>query len=166
VRPRRLDHFDYLGPQRYFVTWCTDRRREIFFDEDAARVGVVEILRTAHERGFDVIAYCFMPDHVHALAAGTREDSNFRRFAKVARQRLAIAIKKIVGGTVWQEGFYERTLRDEESTLDVIAYILQNPVRRGLVSHPLDYKWSGSSVVDLPNLLDAVAWRPERSSRN
>lgn len=164
MRPRRLDHFDYLGPQRYFLTWCTHGRREIFLNDEATGASVAEFLRTANERGFDVMAYCFMPDHVHALLEGTQEDSDLRRFAKLARQRLTIAIKKIVAGDVWQDGFYERTLRDEESTLDVIAYILQNPVRRGLVAHPLDYKWSGSSRIDLPNLLDAVAWRPEGSS--
>src|SRR5688500_12912926 len=107
-----------------------------------------------------------MPDHVHALLEGTAEESSLRRFAKVARQRMTISIKRIVGGSIWQDGFYERTLREDESTLHVIAYILQNPVRRGLVAHPLDYKWSGSSVVDLPNLLDAVAWRPPGSGRN
>jgi putative transposase len=107
-----------------------------------------------------------MPDHVHALVDGIRENSDLRAFAKLARQRLTMALKTILGGQIWQDGFYERTLRDEESTLDVIAYILQNPVRRGLVAHPLEYAWSGSSVMDLPNLLDAVAWRPEGLSRS
>ena len=160
MRPRRLDCFDYLGPHRYFLTWCTHKRHDIFSNDEAATAAIAEFLRTADECGFAVIAYCFMPDHVHALVEGLRDDSDLRAFGKLARQRLTIALKKIIGGPVWQDGYYERTLREEEATLDVVAYILQNPVRRGLVSHPLEYKFSGSSLVDLPNLVEAVAWRP------
>ena len=160
MRPRRLDGFDYLGPHRYFLTWCAYTRREIFSNEDAATTVIAEFLRTADDCGFTVIAYCVMPDHLHALIEGTREDSNLRPFAKLARQRTAIAVKKIVGAKVWQDGYYEKTLRNEDAILDVVAYILQNPVRRGLVAHPLEYKFSGSSLLDLPNLLEAVAWRP------
>ena len=72
-----------------------------------------------------------MRDHVQALIEGTREDSRFRAFAKLARQRITIAIKRLMGGRIWQDGFYERTLRHEESTLD-----------------------------EVPDLLEAVSWRP------
>jgi hypothetical protein len=73
-------------------------------------------------------------------------------------------VKKLTGINVWQDGYYERTLRSEEATLDVVGYILQNPVRKGLVQHPSEYSFSGSSIIDLPNLVESVAWRPERGS--
>jgi hypothetical protein len=63
---------------------------------------------------------------------------------------------------LWQEGYFERVLREEDTTLDVIAYILQNPVRAGLVGDPGAYPFSGSSLAGIGELLDAVAWRPER----
>jgi REP element-mobilizing transposase RayT len=56
MRPRRFDQFDYRGPQRYFLTWCTHRRREIFLNDAAARVGIASFQRTANDRDFDVLA--------------------------------------------------------------------------------------------------------------
>jgi hypothetical protein len=32
MHPRRLQEFDYIGSQAYFVTMCTDHRREAFRD--------------------------------------------------------------------------------------------------------------------------------------
>jgi REP element-mobilizing transposase RayT len=42
-------------------------------------------MRTAAAYGFELIAYCLMPDHLHALAEGTRHDSNFLKALKGPR---------------------------------------------------------------------------------
>ena len=42
-------------------------------------------------------------------------------------------------GKVWQEESFDRVLRSSESLDEKIAYILNNPVRKGLVSRPEDY---------------------------
>jgi hypothetical protein len=45
---------------------------------------------------------------------------------------------------LWQEGYYERVLRNDEDTKAVTKYILENPVRPELVTIALDYLFSGS----------------------
>ena len=74
-------------------------------------------------RYFSVIAYCFMPDHVHFLV----EDAG-----------------------------YERVLRDEESTVNVARYILENPVRAGLVRQVSEYPFVGSQACSVKDLLDGL----------
>ncbi len=49
---------------------------------------------------------------------------------------------------LWQGGYYERVLRKDEETQSVIDYILDNPVRAGLVKRPLDYPFSWSCTFD------------------
>jgi hypothetical protein len=64
------------------------------------------------------------------------------------------------GGTLWQRYGYERVLRDEDDTLGVARYILENPIRAGLVTQVGDYPFLGSSTHTVAAILDAVAWRP------
>ena len=52
-------------------------------------------------------------------------------------------INKVLGhcGPVWQEESFDHALRSAESLKEKIEYIRQNPVRRGLVARPEDYRW-------------------------
>jgi actin-related protein len=45
------------------------------------------------------------------------------------------------GGTVWQEESFDRVLRSSESLDAKIEYVLNNPVRKGLVSDWHHYPW-------------------------
>jgi REP element-mobilizing transposase RayT len=76
-RPPRIDGFDYTGPHAYFLTICTLNRAPWFSDQRRADEVMAELLRTTMAYGFGLIAYCLMPDHVHALAEGTCLDSDF-----------------------------------------------------------------------------------------
>ena len=49
----------------------------------------------------------------------------------------------------WQPGFYDQFFRKEEAGKDVIMYVLNNTVRKGLVSEWREYPYSGSLVYDL-----------------
>lgn len=44
-------------------------------------------------------------------------------------------------GRIWQAESFDHVLRSSESLDQKIAYILNNPVRGGLVSHPEEYTW-------------------------
>jgi hypothetical protein len=54
-------------------------------------------------------------------------------------------------------------LRNEDESMGVARYILENPVRAGLVQSPLDYDFSGSSRYSVHEILDAVSWQRPRS---
>jgi putative transposase len=101
----------------------------------------VQILRTCEEKAFAVIAMVFMPDHLHMLVEGTRADCEFRSFMRLLRQRTAIAGKQALGKKIWDDGYYERVLRDADDALGVVRYIRQNPVVAGLASTPDGYPY-------------------------
>lgn len=82
-----------------------------------------------------------MLDHVHGLFEGTSDGSAFVPFMELLRQRTAIAFKKLEGRRLWQPGYYEHVLRDEEDTRAVAFYIVGNPVRKGLVEMSEDYPY-------------------------
>jgi putative transposase len=44
---------------------------------------------------------------------------------------------------LWQQGYFERVLRNDEGTLTVIRYVFENPVRAGLVERYEDYPFLG-----------------------
>src|SRR5262249_53169294 len=106
------------------------------------------------------IAYCFMPDHMHGLFESLAEDARFLKFAAMFKQRSAFQFRRMTGRPLWQEGFYDRILRSEQSTLGVAAYIIQNPVRGQLCDDPRRYPFMGSSRYTIDELLEAIAWRP------
>jgi REP element-mobilizing transposase RayT len=58
-----------------------------------------------------------------------------------------------IGNKLWQPGYYEHVLRKEEDTNEVLRYILNNPVRKGLVAHDLDYRYSGSMAMNIKEIL-------------
>ena len=49
---------------------------------------------------------------------------------------------------LWQPSFYDHVLRKDEDLLDTVKYIFNNPVRKKIVTHYLDYHLSGSSELD------------------
>src|SRR5436190_4625102 len=93
-----------------------------------------QILRAATDDSFAVIAYCFMPDHVHLLVEASSDASDCLRFIKRAKQFSGFRDRQHFGERLWQRYGYERTLRNQEGTLAVAKYIVENPE---------DYPFSG-----------------------
>ena len=113
----------------------------------------------------EILAYCFMPDHVHYLAEGLRENANLHNHARRFRQRTGYAFRRQQAGYLWQDGYFDRHLRNEDATFDVIRYIVANPVRAGLCSSPEQYAFSGAAHYALNELGGFVQWRPGRSPK-
>ena len=159
-RPKRLESFDYLGPHRYFLTFCTDGRHRAF--SDAGHVSLVQrqILRAADDCGFELVAYCFMPDHVHLLLDGRHDAADCRAFITRSKQFSGFYYARETHRRLWQRYVYERTLRSDEASLGVTRYILENPLRAGLARRIQDYPFVGSSLYTIEQLLDAVQMIP------
>ena len=64
--------------------------------------------------------------------------------------------KQQFGQRLWQRYGFERVLRDDEQTLVVARYIVENPVRAGLVEHPEDYEFTRSERYTVRQILEAV----------
>jgi REP-associated tyrosine transposase len=147
MRPRRLADASYIGRQVYFLTICTFARRDCF--NDAALVQAVrsQFARTAEANGFDVLAYCFMPDHLHLLAEGIRAEADLRVFVAGAKRIAAHAARPFMRGRLWQPGYYDRILRDRDDAYEIIRYILENPARARLPEAQSKYPFVGGSKV-------------------
>jgi putative transposase len=131
----------------------------VFVEPEPVELVTAQFLRAAAELSFDLIAYCFMPDHVHVVAEGKSEDADLKRFVSRAKQLSGYHYGQRFGKRLWQRYSYERVLRDDESTRDVVRYVLENPVRAGLVDAIEKYPFIGSSVYSREDLIDfAYAW--------
>jgi len=89
-----------------------------------------------------------MPDHVHLiLTPGQKEDGTPWSLGELMhgiKSYAAHEINKQTGssGSVWQEGFFDRIVRDERDLQTKVRYIWENPVRKGLAEGPEDYPFS------------------------
>ena len=73
-----------------------------------------------------------MEDHLHLLVEGMSDQSDFKAMFKLVRQRTAIAYRRQCGERLWQDGYFDRTLRPGDNPFDVLRYIRENPARAGL----------------------------------
>jgi REP element-mobilizing transposase RayT len=154
--PARLSNRAYVGRAPIFLTIGTWDRRPHFLERALVSL-VVDHLRVASlDCAFAIVVYCFMPDHLHALVAGTSDDANFRNFVRLAKQRTSFHARRIIRGRLWQQSFFDRTLRVDDVLHETIRYIVMNPVRAGLAATPLDYDFWGSAIYSPDALLEYI----------
>jgi putative transposase len=142
--PGHREGFSYLGLHRYSLTFRTNERRPLFTDGAVVDTVVRQLVRTASEQQFSIIAYCFMPDHLHLLVEGTTADSDGKRFITLFKQYSDYDYSCERQGPLWQRYGFEHVLGDDETTLEVVRYILRNPVRAGLASTVEEYPYVAS----------------------
>jgi len=89
-----------------------------------------------------------MPDHVHMIFTPLvdverAEIFSLARITKAIKGTSAHLINRQLGrpGRVWQEESFDRVLRVSEKVDEKTAYILNNPVRKGLVNFSEQYRW-------------------------
>jgi putative transposase len=154
--PRHLKNFDYIGLHQYFLTFCTQDRRHLFTSLGEVTLARTQIVRACREHSISLFAYCFMPDHAHLLVQGESDDSDCKLFIERAKQYSGFHYRAAFKRRLWERYGYERVLRKDEDAIGVARYILENPVRAGLVAAAQDYPFSGSDVYSLEQLLDAI----------
>ena len=132
------------------------RRQPLFVTQPVVDLVLAQFLRSAEEERFALVAYCFMPDHVHLLVGGTCENSDGKRFISRAKQYSGFYYKQRHQQRLWQRYPFERVLRNNEATLIVARYILENPLRAGLVSDPREHPFLGSQVYTIDEILNAI----------
>jgi REP element-mobilizing transposase RayT len=101
-----------------------------------------------------------MPDHIHLLVEGRHAAADFREFVRIFKQRSSFEWKRTHRTALWQRSYFEHVLRNDEDTISVARYILENPVRAGLVTQVEDYPYLGSMTVAVRDLLHSVQIEP------
>jgi putative transposase len=150
---RNLPHMqrDYTP---HFITFCT-KFREIL--PDWARDIVLGCCVHDHERRYRLRVAVVMPEHVHVILTPLIDESrrtiiSLVEIMKAIKSASSHAIKRGVPicRTVWQEESFDRVVRSSESLDAKVSYILENPVRRGLVSDWREYKWTWQAPEESP----------------
>jgi REP-associated tyrosine transposase len=124
----------------FFVTTKTSMGRALLQSDRNAML-FIDVLRSyVAAKKFKVHDFVVMPDHVHLLITVSGEMS-IEKAVQFIKGGFSYRLKKELGhcGEVWQRGFWE--VKDEDSFAKHREYIVQNPVKRGLVSEPEAYPY-------------------------
>jgi len=106
---------------------------------------VLQVLREEQTRqSCRVFTYCLMSDHLHFLASPNQDGISILMFTNQYKGKATNA-SWTVGwqGKLWQPRYFDHIVRTEESLTAIAEYILNNPVRKGLVENRDDWLWSG-----------------------
>jgi putative transposase len=141
-------HQETLGP-----TWLKD--------SDVADM-VAESLHYLNGRSYDLSAFCIMSNHVHAVFRPLLDErslieisgSNPLRFETTASTLSSIMdslkgytarkANKVLGrtGQFWEAESYDHEIRNSESMARIVRYVLNNPVKAGLVKDWHEWPWN------------------------
>ena len=87
---------------------------------------------------FVIAGYVVMPEHVHLLVG---EPKNELLATAIKALKLSVAVQSRQR-PFWQRRYYDFNVHTQKKSIEKLRYIHRNPVERGLVTKPEDWKWS------------------------
>lgn len=137
--------------------------RDVIFHDDIDSLKMIKILREVSsptERNNEIVpegcvihAYCLMSNHIHLLVE-ERNESIGRTMKRIGVSYVSYYNKKYDRiGPLFQGRFRSEPVDDAAYFIKLMAYIHLNPVKAGLVSSPVDYKWSSWNEYMLPDIV-------------
>jgi len=156
-RPHRTISECYVGFRCYYLTICTHERHPFFTNPETVTKVLSHFLRVSADEGFEIVAYCFMPDHLHVIVAATHLTADLQRFVRLAKQRSGFEFTRATGRRLWQDSYFDRVVRSDQALPTLVAYVVDNPRRAGLVETPAEYAYWGSQVYSREQILEFVA---------
>lgn len=167
LMPQGLHRF-YGGRDLHFLTFSCYQRQPLF--SSAARCGLfLQILERVRRRyRLVVLGYVVMPEHVHLLLSEPQRSTlsiaiqalkiGFVRSLQGDRavprsrntgetwgtpgQRTPVRQTPVSPNRFWQARFYDFNVWTEKKRIEKLRYIHRNPVKRGLVASPEQWRWS------------------------
>jgi putative transposase len=160
---KRVKHFDLPG-HAHFLTFSCYHRMQLL-SKDRTRLWLLEALAKARiKHAFDLWAWVVMPEHIHLLIyprkrrhkmskilASLKKPVGYQaiQFLKENNpdflERLTVINRNRTYHHFWQVGpGFDENLDDLYAIYEVIEYIHNNPVRRGLVTTATDWPWSSA----------------------
>ncbi len=163
----------------YFITSTIVQWIPIFTNSDYCDIVINALKFYQHNKGLKIFSFVLMDNHFHLIAINenlSRIISDLKKFtAKEIIKNLKEdnkewilhqfefqkkSHKKESTFQVWQEGFHPIQILSEEIFNQKVDYIHYNPVRRGLIENPEDWKYSSAGfylknrrcMIDISNL--------------
>jgi putative transposase len=174
---KRIAHYNVPG-NWHELTFSCFRGYPLLSKDRACQWLMDAIVNTCRKLNYSLVAYVFMPNHVHLIMKPRDETHDIAAFltsvklsvSKKAKLWLEkkdrawlkkLTVSEAVGRKTfrfWQPGAgYDRNITDENTLVQMIDYIHNNPARKGLVAEPSQWKWSSAGFYatnDEMNLLD------------
>ena len=161
---KTVRHYHEPGHLHEFTFSCYQRRPLLTNDDWRERLSRC-IDAAGEETRIELVAFVFMPEHVHLLVYPTEPEPNLSLYLARIKQPFSKEIKELLVAhrsplldrlTVqerpgrmcfrfWQEGpGFDRNLWTAEAIQASMDYIHRNPVERGLCQRAIDWKWSSA----------------------
>ncbi len=159
IHRKTVRHFDEPGVAHYLTFSCL--RRQQLLSKDRTRLWLIDSLTKANAKhGMHLWAWVIMPEHVHLLVWPTMPYSiaAYLRSFKTPMAKKAITHLRTEAPTFlsrlqsadgafhfWQIGpGYDENVSEPRRVHEIIEYIHNNPVKRGLCLAPEDWRWSSA----------------------
>lgn len=117
--------------------------KQIIFEKDVDYSRFLLTLKNCKElTDLNIFAYCLMDNHIH-LILQVNSESISHVFQRITNSFVPWYNKKYDrSGHLFQERFFSEPIESESYLINAFRYVLQNPVRAGIVSSPDLYAWS------------------------
>jgi putative transposase len=126
----------------HFITFSCYHRAPLLGSEQARETFVGALERVHQWYGFYVVGYVVMPEHVHVLMSEP-ERSNLAVALQMLKQMVSRKLRVAPCSTpFWQPRYYDFNVWSERKRVEKLRYVHRNPVKRGLVASPEDWRWS------------------------
>jgi putative transposase len=96
------------------------------------------------DKKYELICFCIMSNHFHLVFRIIKEDYPISKIMQSIKGFTSRMINKQLGktGDTWQDESYDRIVRDGGELFRIIQYVLNNPVKIGLVKKWEDWEFS------------------------
>ena len=124
-----------------YVSCNVDCRRPLLANPEIHQL-LIEVWRKANH--WLVGRYIVMPDHVHFFCAPAHVPvTPLKRWTEFWRAEATRRWPCVGDKPIWQKDFFDRQLRSGESYHQKWLYIMENPVKAGLVARWEDWPYQG-----------------------
>lgn len=138
----------YIPDSTIFIVCVTKDRTPHFRESNNVELLREALRRTNEKYPFEMLAYVFLPDHVHMLmkTIGCNFSQVMQSFKKGFTQQYKGRNHISSSLSCWQSRFWDHVIRNDEDFKRHLNYIHYNPVKHGFVSKPEE--WEFSSYLD------------------
>jgi putative transposase len=132
----------------YFVSTQTWSRRALFRNERWATL-MCQTLDHYNGSGYALHAFVVMPDHLHFLIT---PNESLEKSVQLVKGGFSFRAKRELQSNmeIWQPGFTDHRIRDEEDWQNHLKYIRLNPVNAKLVEDSAPYPFMSFLDKDFP----------------
>ena len=148
----------------YHVVARTNRGEHMLSTDTMKQLIYLVIKRAKKKYSFTLANFCLMGNHIHFMITPAPGE-NLSRIMQWILSVFALRFNTIFGlkGHVWYDRFKSKVIEDLRQFLNTFIYIVENPVRAGIVKHPHDYRFN--AVTFLRRGLTSVADDPGEAVR-